>query len=61
MLWPILGVPILLVCPILASLIRGRSQRQTGAPRRSSPKPQTSVADDVDGSDGAGVSAMVSA
>ena len=52
-LWPILGVPILAVCPILASLIPAESAADVRATAQQ-PEPPDVGADDVDDADGVG-------
>ena len=52
-LWPILGVPILAVCPILASLIPAESAADVRATAQQ-PEPPDVGADDVDDTDGVG-------
>ncbi len=52
-LWPILGLPILAVCPILASLIPAESAADVRATAQQ-PEPPHVGADDVDDADGVG-------
>ncbi len=52
-LWPILGLPILLVAPILASLIPAESAADVRATAQQ-PEPPDVGADDVDDTDGVG-------
>ena len=50
-LWPILGIPILLVIPLVASLARHESATHGGAAVEQAEAPDLGV-DDVDGADG---------